>query len=162
MCFFFTQLIEQQLLSLTPKISLLSHIIMFNLNCFITMSKFILISWQVWEKISRISFALHWSSDPQPRSKPLNVVYYGRGKWCYKPGRYAKKHTKKAWKVCTIYLTIMFLAIKDKLLSAALDQMSNRFIRPPSPNSIPNSFTFRLLHVNWCRTFTFLCSRGHN
>ena len=55
---------------------------MFNLNCFNTISNFILISWKVWEKMESRGFALRWPHDPHPRSRIVKVVQNGRNQRC--------------------------------------------------------------------------------
>ena len=63
---------KQQLFPLIRQISFKSSLRMFNLNCFITISNFILTRWKVFKKMKPVGFALCLSCDPKPRSRSMN------------------------------------------------------------------------------------------
>ena len=93
-CRWFTLSVKQHLFPLFPQISLKMNIRMFSLSCFNTRCNFILVSWEVCEKMKPRGFVLRWPSDPRQGQ--------GQWKWCkmvevngaYKHGRYVKNWLK--------------------------------------------------------------------
>ena len=77
---------------------------MFNLNCFTTLSNFILISWKACEKMRSICFAFCWPCEPQPEPKSLKVVQMIEVNGAYKHWRHVK--------VCIQCLMFKFLPCK--------------------------------------------------
>ena len=65
-----TRLVKQQLFHLTTNFSILNHI-----NVFIV-SNFILIIWELYEKINPTDFAFRWSCDPQRKWFRMVGIHY--------------------------------------------------------------------------------------
>ena len=58
-------------------ISCFNSLRMFDLNCFIATSNFILILWKVCKKMKSVGCA-----DPQERSRSVRVLLNDRSQWC--------------------------------------------------------------------------------
>ena len=75
----------------------------------ISTSKFILISWAVWQKTKPTDSACCWSYDPQPRSRPLKWTLTDTGQWCLYPLHAWKNFVEKcSWNIqyYSFYITM--------------------------------------------------------
>ena len=87
--FFYT--ISKYNISFHIKFSHSSDISTCCLNSFNTISNVILISWNTCKKMKATGLVFPWPCDPQPKSRPLELVWNGRGQWCLQPQQVWKR-----------------------------------------------------------------------